>query len=202
MSLTRRASLEAAGLFALSLAFFRWQIGRWEGMPDFDGHFHLRVAYWIAHHGLWSDLPWLPFTVLGAPSLRGPLRIILEVVEVEERHIVELSDSRIDIARDVADCSVVSGELPGASRARRLSGVKITTGPPGVAASRQIVGARAGALRRHGPKRPVVGTADPLRKARRVIPAEPPAMARTRSEMRRLKRIRLSSVMASLRMMS
>src|SRR5687768_18221795 len=37
--------------------------------PDFDGHYHLRVAYWIGHHGLWSDIPWLPFTVLGE---RGP----------------------------------------------------------------------------------------------------------------------------------
>jgi len=61
--------LEAAAVFALALAFFRWQIGSWDGVLDFDGHYHLRVVHWIAHHGLWSDIPWLPFTVLGG---RGP----------------------------------------------------------------------------------------------------------------------------------
>lgn len=65
----RQALLEAAIVFAVALVFFRWQLGQWSGVPDFDGHYHLRVAYWIAHHGLWSDIPWLPFTVLGE---RGP----------------------------------------------------------------------------------------------------------------------------------
>ena len=65
----RRALLEAGLAFAVALAFFRWQLAVWPGVPDFDGHYHLRVAYWIAHHGLWSDIPWLPFTVLGD---RGP----------------------------------------------------------------------------------------------------------------------------------
>ena len=64
-----RAALEALAVFAVAAVLFRWQLGRWDGMPDFDGHYHLRVAYWIAHHGLWSDIPWLPFTVLGE---KGP----------------------------------------------------------------------------------------------------------------------------------
>ena len=61
----RRASIEAAVVFAVALALFRWQIARWGGLPDFDGHYHLRVVQWIAHQGLWADIPWLPFTVLG-----------------------------------------------------------------------------------------------------------------------------------------
>lgn len=65
----RRASIEAAVVFAVALAFFRWQIARWGGLPDFDGHYHLRVVQWIAHQGLWTDIPWLPFTVLGE---KGP----------------------------------------------------------------------------------------------------------------------------------
>ena len=65
----RRAVVEAGLFFVAALLLFRWQIGRWDGFLDFDGHFHLRVAQWIAHFGLWTDLPWLPFTVLGA---RGP----------------------------------------------------------------------------------------------------------------------------------
>lgn len=69
MSLRKRAWLEATAVFALALVLFRWQLGRWDGSPDFDGHYHLRVVYWIAHHGLWTDIPWLPFTVLGE---RGP----------------------------------------------------------------------------------------------------------------------------------
>jgi hypothetical protein len=69
MPLRHRAWLEAAAVFALALVLFRWQLGRWDGSPDFDGHYHLRVIYWIAHHGLWTDIPWLPFTVLGE---RGP----------------------------------------------------------------------------------------------------------------------------------
>jgi hypothetical protein len=69
MPLRHRAWPEAAAVFALALVLFRWQIGRWDGSPDFDGHYHLRVVYWIAHHGLWTDIPWLPFTVLGE---RGP----------------------------------------------------------------------------------------------------------------------------------
>ena len=69
MPLRRKALLEGAALFAVTLLLARWQIGRWDGVPDFDGHYHLRVVYWIAHHGLWTDIPWLPFTVLGE---RGP----------------------------------------------------------------------------------------------------------------------------------
>ena len=65
----RKALLEAMAVFAVALVLFRWQLARWDGFPDFDGHYHLRVVYWIAHHGLWSDIPWLPFTVLGE---RGP----------------------------------------------------------------------------------------------------------------------------------
>src|SRR5204863_4141191 len=52
-----------------ALLFFRWKIGQWHGFPDYDGHYHLMVAHWIAAHGLWTDIPWLPFTVLGE---RGP----------------------------------------------------------------------------------------------------------------------------------
>jgi hypothetical protein len=48
---------------------FRWQLGRWNGFLDYDGHFHLRMAQWIAHLGGWADIPWLPYTVLGE---RGP----------------------------------------------------------------------------------------------------------------------------------
>jgi asparagine N-glycosylation enzyme membrane subunit Stt3 len=61
--------LEAALFFVGALLLFRWQLGRWDGYHDFDGHFHFRVAEWIAHFGWWTDLPWLPFTVLGE---RGP----------------------------------------------------------------------------------------------------------------------------------
>ena len=68
-SQTRRALIEAAVVFAASLALFRWQVFRWGGLPDFDGHYHLRVVQWIAHQGLWADIPWLPFTVLGE---KGP----------------------------------------------------------------------------------------------------------------------------------
>jgi hypothetical protein len=67
--LSRRPFIEAAVVFVVAATLFRWQIARWSGLPDFDGHYHLRVVYWIAHHGLWSDIPWLPFTVLGE---RGP----------------------------------------------------------------------------------------------------------------------------------
>jgi hypothetical protein len=65
----RRATLEAAVVFAAALFFFHWKLGQRNGFADFDGHFHLLVAHWIAGHGLWADLPWLPFTVLGE---RGP----------------------------------------------------------------------------------------------------------------------------------
>jgi len=65
----RQALAEAALIFALALCFFRWKLGQWNGFLDFDGHYHLRVAHWIAHYGLWTDIPWLPFTVLGE---RGP----------------------------------------------------------------------------------------------------------------------------------
>ena len=75
MPLRHRAWLEAAAVFALSLVLFRWQIERWEGVPDFDGHYHLRVVQWIAHHGLWADIPWLPFTVLGESGARPPLAV-------------------------------------------------------------------------------------------------------------------------------
>jgi hypothetical protein len=66
---TRRALLEAAVLFAVALFFFRWKLAEWHGFLDYDGHYHLMVAHWIADRGLWTDIPWLPFTVLGA---RGP----------------------------------------------------------------------------------------------------------------------------------
>ncbi len=69
MPLNRRAFIEVAAVFAIALVYFRWQVGHWQGVPDFDGHYHLRVIQWIAHEGLWSDIPWLPFTVLGE---RGP----------------------------------------------------------------------------------------------------------------------------------
>lgn len=65
----RRALLEAGLVFVAALLLSRWQVGRWDGFTDFDGHFHFRVAQWIAHFGFWADLPWLPFTVLGE---RGP----------------------------------------------------------------------------------------------------------------------------------
>ncbi|MGQ0655403.1 MAG: hypothetical protein ACT4P4_24605 [Betaproteobacteria bacterium] len=65
----RRALIEAAAVFAVVLAFMRWKIGAWAGFADFDGHYHLKVAQWIAHQGFWADIPWLPFTVLGE---RGP----------------------------------------------------------------------------------------------------------------------------------
>src|SRR5262245_44117222 len=65
----RRALLEAGLVFIAALLLSRWQAARWDGFLDFDGHFHLRVAQWIAHFGLWTDLPWLPLTVLGE---RGP----------------------------------------------------------------------------------------------------------------------------------
>jgi hypothetical protein len=65
----RRAALEAAALFVVALVFFRWKLGQLNGFADYDGHFHLMVAHWIAAQGLWTDFPWLPFTVLGA---RGP----------------------------------------------------------------------------------------------------------------------------------
>lgn len=61
----RRAIVEAAIAFLVALVLFRWQLARWNGFVDFDGHYHLRVIQWIAHQGLWSDIPWLPFTVLG-----------------------------------------------------------------------------------------------------------------------------------------
>ncbi len=61
----RQAFLEAAVMFAVGVVAFRWFIGQWQGTPDFDGHFHLRVVQWMAHSGLWIDIPWLPFTVLG-----------------------------------------------------------------------------------------------------------------------------------------
>jgi hypothetical protein len=69
VSAQRRATLEAAALFVAALLFFRWKLGQWQGFADYDGHFHLMVAHWIADQGLWTDLPWLPFTVLGE---RGP----------------------------------------------------------------------------------------------------------------------------------
>jgi hypothetical protein len=65
----RRALIEAAAVFAVVLAFMRWRLGGWGGFADFDGHYHLKVAQWIAHRGFWADIPWLPFTVLGE---RGP----------------------------------------------------------------------------------------------------------------------------------
>jgi hypothetical protein len=65
----RRAALEAAAVFAVTLVFFRWKLGQWSGFADYDGHYHLMVAHWITDRGLWSDIPWLPFTVLGE---RGP----------------------------------------------------------------------------------------------------------------------------------
>jgi hypothetical protein len=65
----RRALLEAGLVFLAGLLLSRWQVARWNGFLDFDGHFHLRVAEWIAHFGFWTDLPWLPYTVLGE---RGP----------------------------------------------------------------------------------------------------------------------------------
>jgi len=61
----RQALLEAGLVFVAALLLSRWQVARWDGFLDFDGHFHLRVAQWIAHFGLWTDLPWLPYTVLG-----------------------------------------------------------------------------------------------------------------------------------------
>lgn len=64
-----RAFLEAALMLALGVVAFRWLIGQWPGVPDFDGHYHLRVVEWMRHFGLWTDIPWLPFTVLGE---RGP----------------------------------------------------------------------------------------------------------------------------------
>ncbi len=68
-ALPRRALIEAALLFGAALWFFRWNLGHWNGFLDFDGHYHLKVAQWIAHRGLWTDIPWLPFTILGE---RGP----------------------------------------------------------------------------------------------------------------------------------
>jgi hypothetical protein len=65
----QRALIETLLVFAAALCFFRWQLAQWNGFLDFDGHYHLRVAHWIAHYGLWTDIPWLPFTVLGE---RGP----------------------------------------------------------------------------------------------------------------------------------
>lgn len=56
-------------MFGVVLLFTRWKLGAWGGFADFDGHFHLKVVQWIAHEGLWADLRWLPFTVLGE---RGP----------------------------------------------------------------------------------------------------------------------------------
>jgi hypothetical protein len=47
------------------LLYARWQLGEWGGFADFDGHYHLKVVQWIAHQGLWADIRWLPFTVLG-----------------------------------------------------------------------------------------------------------------------------------------
>ena len=66
---TRQAFIEAAVLFALGLVFFRWNLQSWNGFLDFDGHYHLKVAQWALAHGLWTDLPWLPFTVYGE---KGP----------------------------------------------------------------------------------------------------------------------------------
>jgi hypothetical protein len=66
---TRKALVEAGIVFVAALILGRWQIEHWGGLPDFDGNYHLRVVQWLAHHGLWTDIPWLPFTVLGE---RGP----------------------------------------------------------------------------------------------------------------------------------
>ena len=55
-ALSRRAAIEAALVFVAVLCFFRWKLGQWNGFLDFDGHYHLRVAHWIAHSGLWTDL--------------------------------------------------------------------------------------------------------------------------------------------------
>ena len=63
--LEKRAFAEATVLFGVGLVIFRWLIGQWHGVPDFDGHYHLRVVQWMAHVGFWTDIPWLPFTVLG-----------------------------------------------------------------------------------------------------------------------------------------
>jgi hypothetical protein len=65
----RRALIEAGLVFVGALLLSRWEVSQWDGFVDFDGHFHLRVAQWIAHFGLWTDIPWLPYTVLGE---RGP----------------------------------------------------------------------------------------------------------------------------------
>lgn len=65
----QRALVEAGGMFLLGLVVFRWVIGQWSGVADYDGYYHFRVLERLAHSGLWTDIPWLPFTVLGE---RGP----------------------------------------------------------------------------------------------------------------------------------
>jgi hypothetical protein len=49
----RRAVLEAAAVFAVTLVFFRWKLGQWSGFADYDGHYlaygnPARSAIWLA----------------------------------------------------------------------------------------------------------------------------------------------------------
>lgn len=60
-----QALAEAALVFLGTLWYFRWKLLQWNGSIDFDGHYHFKVAQWIAKTGFWFDIPWLPFTVLG-----------------------------------------------------------------------------------------------------------------------------------------
>lgn len=64
-----QAVIEAAVVFCVTLAYFAWKLAHWNGTIDFDGHYHVKVAQWLAKTGLWFDIPWLPYTVLGE---RGP----------------------------------------------------------------------------------------------------------------------------------
>ncbi|MCG8412935.1 MAG: hypothetical protein MI746_01840 [Pseudomonadales bacterium] len=65
--LLRKRSLlvESAAVFLISLIFVSSLQLSYPGLIGVDGYYHLRVAQLIPDNGLWVDISWLPFTVLG-----------------------------------------------------------------------------------------------------------------------------------------
>jgi hypothetical protein len=76
----RRAALEAAAVFAVTLVFFRWKLGQWSGFADYDGHYlaygnPARSAIWLALlDGVADDPAAVMISAFGAPGSMASLR--------------------------------------------------------------------------------------------------------------------------------
>jgi len=62
---TKRALIEAAGVFAVAFAFSFWVLSHRNGIAGVDGFYHFQIASLLIEYGPFVDIEWLPLTILG-----------------------------------------------------------------------------------------------------------------------------------------